>query len=310
MIDQSMLDGLTSAYHKQLAVLLTRRMRPGPLTFGFEYEFMPLSLLTMAELEELTGWLPKIGFKKTSTGEFRAFDGLHITFEPGGQIEYGSPPLFARDQDGFKRICEHIEQTNRDIEEQFGIAYRPLAYIAGREKAPLCLKGERYRDMHTRFAASGGRGLEMMKGTASIHLHARVRGAAEILPLYRCLWEMAQSSTFAMSDERRAIWDATDPERCLGVDPRKMQDGSQLLKAIVAQTLVVPSLKRGRPYVSERKISFAGFLEHLTTIFSDVRLNLKGPTFELRTLDSMSPVSFAERWRRFVNEVEKCLGDL
>ncbi|MEA3347706.1 MAG: hypothetical protein U9Q39_01460, partial [Pseudomonadota bacterium] len=66
-------------------------------------------------------------------------------------------------------------------------------------------------------------------------------------------------------------------------------------------------LSRRTPFFTLKGRSFAEFLTHLTTIFTDVRLNLKGPTFELRTMDSMPAEEFVKRWRRFVEKVEETI---
>ncbi|MBS0013128.1 MAG: hypothetical protein KFF46_04080, partial [Desulfobacterales bacterium] len=48
--------------------------------------------------------------------------------------------------------------------------------------------------------------------------------------------------------------------------------------------------------------SFETFLYHMTTIFTDVRFNLKGTTLELRTLDSMPMDAFRQRWLQFISK--------
>ena len=59
-----------------------------------------------------------------------------------------------------------------------------------------------------------------------------------------------------------------------------------------------------RPFADTNDVTFDKFLYHLTTIFTDVRLNLKGPSLELRTLDSLPLSEFMGKWDLFVSVFE------
>ncbi|MCK5914832.1 MAG: hypothetical protein KAG92_01735, partial [Deltaproteobacteria bacterium] len=196
---------LEKEYTKKLFKQLSQVLVPGPLTYGFEYEFLPTGKMTPVKLEELSAALPKLGFRRQTDGGFRALNGLHITFEPGEQLEYGSPPLFGADEEGFANLLDHITVTNQALEDLCGVKYRALDYYPNRALVPLCLNGQRYREMHSLFTDNGGRGREMMKGTASIHLHVRLRSSSEIVPLFRLLQKLSNDPDFAMSASRRAI---------------------------------------------------------------------------------------------------------
>ncbi|MBW2220461.1 MAG: hypothetical protein JRF40_13395, partial [Deltaproteobacteria bacterium] len=54
------------------------------------------------------------------------------------------------------------------------------------------------------------------------------------------------------------------------------------------------------PFWKAADNSFDNFLYHFTTIFTDVRLNNKGSTLELRTADSMPEKAFKSIWKMFV----------
>ena len=298
-------DDLVLEYSERLFELLSRALVPGPLTYGFEYEFMPTCKMTPDKVKELETALPRLGFQRRDDGTFKAFDGLHITFEPGGQLEYGSPPLFAHDEEGISNLLDHIAATNQAIKELRGIKYLARDYCSDRMLAPLCLKGRRYRDMHALFSANGGRGREMMKGTASIHLHVRIRSLNEMVPLFRLLQKLSTDSDFAMSKTRREIWDTTEPSRCRLPEVDEIENEKALLAHLVRHALKAIDFNKRIPFAELKNRSFADFLIHLTTIFTDVRLNLKGPTLELRTMDSLPAPDFLKRWRRFVTEVEK-----
>lgn len=298
---------LEKEYTEKLFGQLSQALVPGPLTYGFEYEFLPSGKISPAQVEELSAGLPRLGFKRQADGSFKALNGLHITFEPGGQIEYGSPPLFGSDEEGFANLLDHIAVTNQVLEELYGVKYRALDYRPGRALAPLCLNGRRYREMHSLLIDNGGRGLEMMKGTASIHLHVRLRSLSEMVPLFRLLQKLVTDPDFAMSNSRRAIWDETEPSRCRLPAIGMVENEKALLTHLVRHALSALDLSQRIPFVQLKEQSFSDFLIHLTTIFTDVRLNLKGPTFELRTMDSLPAEDFSKRWRRFVVEVEKTL---
>ena len=64
--------------------------------------------------------------------------------------------------------------------------------------------------------------------------------------------------------------------------------------------LEADTLKENIPFIEKGDASFDEFFYHLTTIFTDVRLNLKRNTVEMRTLDSMQPELFEEKWRQFI----------
>ena len=282
-------------------------LQPGPLTYGFEYEFMPGKPMTPELVAAVRQALPKMGFRLQADGSFQAEDGLDVSFEPGGQLEYGSPPLLADDNEKFTELLDHLTTTNRQIAADFAVNYIAVDSVSGREAAPLCIFGQRYLDMHSLFTDNGGRGREMMKGTASIQLHVRIRAFSEMIPLFKLLLQLTQDAEFSMSENRRAIWDATDESRCLLPDFGEISAVRELLTLIVRHALMAVDLGQRIPFARLDNPTFPQFLVHLTTIFTDVRLNLKGPTFELRTMDSLPPTDFKNRWQRFITEVENLL---
>ena len=304
--DFQKLAALEQEFTEKLIAHLENSLRPGPLTYGFEYEFIPELPMTLVQVTEIKQALPEMGFTAQEDGSFKAEDGLDVSFEPGGQLEYGSPPLLAED-DNFAVLVKHLTETNRIILERFGVRYQALGYAPGRATAPLCIDGDRYLAMHEFFTDNGGRGREMMKGTASIQLHVRLRSLDEVVPLFKVFNKLAQTSAFAMSADRRAIWDATDVSRCLLPEIMEVNDVGGLLAHLVGHALRALDFSRRVPFYALEKPSFEHFLEHLTTMFTDVRLNLKGPTFELRTMDSLPAVEFEKRWYYFIREIEKAI---
>lgn len=274
-----------------------------PRTYGFEYEFLPERILKPGDLSSVQELLYSMG-QGEEEGVFHLGE-LGITFEPGGQIEYLSPPLTASDDTGFRRIMDAISASNRAIADELGIRYIGTGFIPGRYSAPLLLTTDRYRNMHTRFMNVDRRGPDMMKGTAAVHLHAAMTSVEDVRSFYLLFTELARGSEFGMSMERRSIWDATDACRC-GL-PAVDLNGTALsiLSDICVASLEAVEMSRGLPFADSPNRDFSAFLDHLTTMFTDVRFNVKGGTLELRTLDSLPVEDFTDKWRYFTGLCER-----
>lgn len=271
-----------------------------PRTYGFEYEFISSRPLDLETMERVYGLLPECDFLSGEEG-FSHPSGMLISFEPGGQIEYQSPPLHARDTLMLDKFLQLIEETNSTIYRKLNIEYIATGYIPGRGDAPLCLKAKRYQNLHARMPKCGSRGLEMMKGTASIHLHARICDSQELSPLFFRICKISKMEEFKMSPERRDIWDNTDPSRCgLPYAVDKKSDARQVVKEFVRLAFKAEDIGKNIPFYQTDDLSFDAFMYHMTTIFTDVRLNIKGPSIELRTLDSMPFSSFKEKWEKYI----------
>ncbi len=300
--NQKILEELEDHFTDLLFHQIDQKASKGPRTYGFEYEFIPLKPLNLEIMERLYRYLPEHGFAPAEQGYLHP-TGVYINFEPGGQIEYHSLPLLSEDDQMFYRSMELIERTNSIIHQDLGIEYLATGYIPGRADSPLCLTSKRYRNLHARMPKCGSRGLEMMKGTASIHLHARICDIRELAPLFASMCKMALMEDFKMGRDRRDIWDNTDPSRC-GLPYRNIEDHSdtrQVVKEIVKFALKAEDIGENVPFYRLEDISFDAFMYHMTTIFTDVRLNIKGPSIELRTLDSMPFPPFQGRWKRFMS---------
>ncbi|MFO7752966.1 MAG: glutamate-cysteine ligase family protein [Desulfobacteraceae bacterium] len=295
---------LTEKFTRLLGDYIQGRMPAGKRTFGFEYEFMPDRILDLSDMKELYSFLQKEGFEFDG-GAFVNKRGSAITFEPGGQIEYHSVPLLYDDLHGCRECLEIIRTMNEKIEKSLGIKYVATAWIPGRESAPLCLESERYVNLHDRLTMIGKRGREMMKGTASIHLHVVIRRMEEIVPLFLKLKELAFSDEFGMSPQRRKIWDETDPCRCgFPFGPVERTDSpDRVIKEFVSVAVHADVLGEDIPFYKVSDTSFDNFLYHFTTIFTDIRLNAKGPTLELRTPDSVPFDRFETIWHDFIKSV-------
>lgn len=300
-------NNLVQLLKTQLFDILNVTTNNQPNSFGFEYEFLPEKVLSIDNMEYLYNFLKEMGFSEKK-GVFFTPSNLHIAFEPGGQIEYCSPPIFSDDKKLFSDTLNFIEKTNKAIAQELKINYIGVDYIPNRGDIGLCLLSERYQNLHKHVINSGTRGKEMMKGTASIHLHVRVTNNLDkLFTIYQKLCRLSIEREFCMSNERRDIWNNTDPSRCgLPIlNFEKIKDTSQFIENIIRFAINSIDLKEKIQYKMKKDITLNDFLNHLTTIFTDVRLNLKGPTMEMRTLDSMPIECFSNKWNIFVNEFKK-----
>lgn len=294
----------TLDYAEKLFNLLNEKITNGPQTFGFEYEFMPLAPLNLDIMQQIYQFLPKTGFNRDNSS-FVHESGMYIDFEPGGQIEFHSPPLLKEDNEKFNNCITRIKETVDAIKLNLGIEYIAQGYIPGRKDSPLCLDAERYINLHNRLAGSSTRGLEMMKGTASIHFHAGIRKIEDLPKIYNRLIQMSAMDDFKMGDDRRDIWNNTDPSRCGQPFTINNNDTSlEVIKKITDQALKAEHISENKPFMETDDLSFDAFMYHLTTIFTDIRINIKGPSIELRTIDSVPIDQFSQKWNEFISILE------
>lgn len=302
---KSHFESLLLSFTRQYIDVLKKIGAIGYRTYGVEYEFLPARPLNLDDMERLYEFLKSIGMRATGS-DFAAQNGIVVAFEPGGQIEYNSPPLKAADDSGIDDFLAFADRTNALICDRLHIVYEARGYAPGRAQAPLCLTSQRYRTLHERLKKTGTRGLEMMKGTASIHLHVNIAGVDELLLIFRRLCDMSISPDFRMSPQRRDIWNNTDPMRC-GLPPccnERLNSPEQLIERLVGFALAAEVLGENVIFPLAHDQSFEAFLYHMTTLFTDVRFNLKGPTLELRTLDSMPARHFRPKWDIFIASLE------
>jgi len=297
-------------YTNGLLSLLRDGSADGPRTYGFEYEFLPGQILDLNDMNAIYEFLRSMEFSGKD-GIFSGCAGMGIAFEPGGQIEFSSIPLTATDHDVFTCQLERIRNVLAGLRNKLGIDYFGRAYVPGRESAPLVLLSRRYGLLHERMGISGTRGREMMKGTAAVHLHVRVKKPSELIPLFDVMLTLSREKDFMLSPQRRDIWENTDDSRC-GLpftDVSGFATPEDLLKELVRFVLDAAELQSGRPFGDLENVTFDDFLNHMTTIFTDIRLNLKGPSVELRTPDSLPLDKFSDLWHTFVSRVEKHMQD-
>jgi glutamate--cysteine ligase len=294
-------------YSRRLLTLIKEKVIPGQQTFGFEYEFLPRLPLNLEIMQQIYGFLPANGFKKEGAA-FVNKKGINIDFEPGGQIEFHTQPLLIHEKGRFTEYLNEIKDVLDIIKNDLGIEYLAQGYMPGRKDAPLCLDSERYINLHKRLSMCGKRGLEMMKGTASIHLHAGINKIEELPLILSIMIKMSAMDEFKMGHDRRDIWANTDPTRC-GQPFKVMHNMTpyEVIEMIVNHAARAYHIGKNLPFLETDDLSFDAFMYHLTTIFTDIRLNIKGPSIELRTIDSGPLDQFEIKWQKFLSIFQKTL---
>lgn len=300
------IEDLIDLYTCKLINRLGKSFTSKKRSYGFEYEFISDTPLTSEDMARIYEVLKECGFKFDGS-VYMSDTGMYITIEPGGQIEYCSPPLLKADDKTFQQLMGQIRKTNSAIKNRLGIDYMGKGYIPNRTDSPMILDAKRYHNLHKRMLLSGSRGKEMMKATASIHLHARILDMHDVVPLFKKFLELSMSHEFAMSSDRRDIWDNTDPARSgqLVKDAHRIKTPEDLIKEIVGFTMSAEDIRENVPFLETSDTSFEAFLYHMTTIFTDIRLNMKGPSWELRTLDSQPIEVFEQKWKHFITRIEE-----
>ncbi len=291
-----------------------------PRCIGAEAEFIPVESHTgrrcSIDSEEVTATLPflrrfgarqdwKEGCTPKGTPCFFLPGGGTLTFEPGGQLEYSSPPC--RTGSALLGLLRSAVLPLRAAAESEGITLLtcgidPLNSV---EDAPLLVQAKRYQRMAEYLARRGDAGARMMRQTAAFQisldfddqpwLRWRVLNAAA--PYVTAIF--ANSPIYAREhtgyqSARAAVWRDVDPTRT-GI-PYGATDPVQtyLEFALSAPTILFPMvegesrsfgdwLELGNPTLDE-------WHEHLSTLFPEVRPR---GHLEVRSADAVAPEWYA-----------------
>ena len=228
---------------------------------------------------------------------FRLPSGGRITFEPGGQVEYASPPRATA-----THLLDDLTATATTLRDACG-AYDirlldcGLDPINGPQQAPLQVRASRYRRMDAYFARIGPAGARMMRQTASLQVAVDI--GADAIGRWRLLNALAPVLTAVFANSRRyagddtgfasyraETWRRTDPLRTgvlSGVDP---------IGAYVDFALRAPAILLGGDKEPARPFeAWVGAIDgtahwerHLGTLFPEVRPR---GYFEVRSIDAV-----------------------
>jgi glutamate--cysteine ligase len=291
-----------------------------PRRVGAETEFIPVETATWRrcplEGEDVLSTLPLLrrygarqGWVETCTAKgtpsFLLPAGGSITFEPGGQLEYSSPPC--RSPSALLALLRSVVLPLRAAASVEGITLLALGIdpANGIDDAPLLLPTRRYARMADYLARRGPAGARMMRQTASFQMNLdfddepwlrwRVLNAAA--PYVVAMF--ANSSVYAGLDTgcvsaRAEVWRALDPDRTGLPYGGRASAQTYLDFALGAPALLLPTLDgeylRFGEWLSRAELMPGEWHDHLTTLFPEVRPR---GHLELRSADAMEPQWYA-----------------
>ena len=294
------------------------RARERPL-IGAEAEFIPVDVLSRAVCP-IDGDAPVTGLRllrdagaerkwreclsEKGTPHFVLPDGGTLGFEPGGQIEYSSPPCVTAS--GLLVGLRETVAALRAAADPLGITLLAVGIDPETPvEQPLQLDAPRYRAMADYFASLGPFGARMMRQTAAFQVSLDFGVEAE--RLWRVLNAMAPylaaifanspvyaGQPTAHSSYRAHCWRRLDPART-GVRQACDDPAADYCDfALAAPAMFLPRVEGGfAPFAVHLASGRAGEAEwerHLTTLFPEIRPR---GTLEVRTCDAVDPEWFA-----------------
>lgn len=291
-----------------------------PRQIGAEVEFIPVESLSgrrcPIDSEGTTSTLPflrrfgaKQGWREGCTPKgtpcFALPVGGMLTFEPGGQLEYSSPPC--RSATALLSLLRSVVPPLQSAAAAEGIHLLALGIdpLNSADQAPLLTHAKRYQRMAEYLARRGPAGALMMRQTAAFQvsldfddepwLRWRVLNAATpyVIAIFANSPIYAGQSTGYQSS-RAAVWREVDPART-GIpyderDPVEAYLGFALsAPAILFPTVHGEHLPFGE-WLGRANPSMDEWHDHLSTLFPEVRPR---GHLELRSADALPPHWYA-----------------
>ena len=291
-----------------------------PRRVGAEVELIPVEAATGRRCPLETGGVPgtlpflrrfggRQGWRETRTAKgtpcFELPAGGMLTFEPGGQLEYGSPPC--RSPSALLALLRSVIPPLRAAAANDGIELLAVGIdpFNAADHAPLLLQTRRYARMAEYLGRIGPAGARMMRQTAAFQvsldlddepwlrwtvLNAAAPYATAIFansPVY-------DRSPTGLRSTRAQVWRALDPLRTgLPWDDREPVR-AYLDFALRAPAILLPQLQGGhRPFAEwlrDARPTMEEWRDHLSTLFPEVRPR---GHLELRSYDAVSPGWYA-----------------
>jgi glutamate--cysteine ligase len=291
-----------------------------PRRVGAEAEFIPVESITgrrcAIEAEGVTSTLPflrrfgaKQGWQEGRTPKgtpcFNLPPGGTLTFEPGGQLEYSSPPC--RSASALLGLLRGVIPSLRAAASGEGIELLALGIdpLNSIELAPLLIDAKRYQRMAEYFARRGPAGALMMRQTAALQisldfddepwLRWRVLNAAA--PYITAIFANSPiyaGDTTGCQSARAEVWRSVDPARTgIPYDEREPVE-AYLEFALNAPAILLPRVnEEHRPFgewLTVAEPTLDEWRDHLSTLFPEVRPR---GHLELRSADSIDPEWYA-----------------
>lgn len=241
----------------------------------------------------------------TGTPSFTLPDGGTLTFEPGGQLEYSSPPCRSPSALlGLLRVvvpplCAAAASEGIEL---LSVGLDPCNPV---EAAPLLLHTARYTRMAEYLAGIGPAGARMMRQTAAFQISLDLddepalrwtvlNAAAPCIVAIFANSPLSDGAPTGCRSTRAEAWRALDPART-GLP---WDDGDPVGRycdfALGAPAILLPQLDgEYRPFghwLRHAKPTLEEWREHLTTLFPEVRPR---GHLELRSCDAIPPQWYA-----------------
>lgn len=318
---------MTTLARAALAADLAERAFAGPIAgsltprrLGAEVEFIPVETLTGRrcglEAEEVISTLPFLrrygnrqGWVESRTQKgtpcFTLPGGGTLTFEPGGQLEYSSPPC--RSASALLTLLRSVVLPLRAAAAGEGIDLLAVGIdpINSAEQAPMVIHAERYQRMAEYLSRIGPAGARMMRQTAAFQLSVdfddepwlrwRVLNAAA--PFVVAIF--ANSPIYAgertgYQSARAHAWRSLDPMRTGFAYDEQAPVEAYLDFALAAPAILFPALdgehKPFGDWLARANPSVVEWQDHLSTLFPEVRPR---GHLELRSADAVNPEWYA-----------------
>jgi glutamate--cysteine ligase len=243
-------------------------------------------------------------------------DGASISLEPAGQFELSGAQCRTLHETQAE-LAAHLAEV-RPVAEALGLGFAPLGFhpLAKRVEMPWMPKG-RYGIMSRYMPKVGTRGLDMMTRTCTVQVNLDFASEADMVRKLRVSLALQPLATalFANSpfyegepnglvSNRAQVWTATDNARS-GIPAAVFEEGFGFERfAKFALDVPMYFVYRNERYVDVAGASFRDFMagrlpgfegqvptigdfaDHLTTIFTDVRLKR---FLEMRGADAGNP---------------------
>jgi len=238
-----------------------------------------------------------------------------VSLEPGGQVELSATPVVDL-KDAQRQVDQHLQQL-REVALELDLAFVASGCrVLERSSAVPTVPKSRYAVMTPHLAAHGGRGLDMMRLTATVQANVDFSSETDLgdslqvaLGVGGLVTALTASSPFfegapsGLQSERMHIWHAVDPARTGLL--RFALEQRATARDYVEHALGVPLVfvRRGQRYLAPPAgLTFGAWLHHppadlgaptladfedlLSTLFFDVRLKRY---LETRTADVGPP---------------------
>ena len=291
-----------------------------PRRLGAEVELIPVEAATgrrcgidsegtLSTLPFLRTYGSKQSWRESLTQKgtpcFTLPSGGTLTFEPGGQLEYSSPPF--RSASALLAVLRGVILPLRAAAAGAGIDLLAVGLdpYNSEQEAPMLLQARRYERMAEYLARRGPAGARMMRQTAAFQISVdfddepwlrwRVLNAAA--PFFVAIF--ANSPIYAgertgHQSSRADVWRTLDPART-GLPYHEDSPVQAYLDfALDAPAILLPAIE-GEPRTFGEGLVRASptleeWQEHLTTLFPEVRPR---GHLELRSADAISPDWYA-----------------